>query len=150
MPTEKVVNQWDPPPPTTTAYAAGGAIALLAAIAVGLGYCELGAALAGISTVLGLVHIGGVVRMDIPRPPSPSADPVMGGGGWPPDPPPPAVLRSLALKAASTAFALSGGIVALTDCCRTALPLLGLSVLTAAAGLYAGRRKTAATPATRR
>lgn len=138
-PTEKVGNQWDPPPPTSTVYVAGGAMALLAAIAVALGYCELGAALAGVATVLGLVHVTQVSRMDIPLPPPRPGEPVEGSGGWPPDPPPPHMLMSMGLKSASTAFALSGGIVAMTDCCEIAALLLGLSVLTAGLGVAVGR-----------
>lgn len=149
-PRDKVVNQWDPPPPTTTVYMAGAALALFAAVAVGLGYCELGAGLAGLSTVLGLVHIAGVTRMDIPQPPSPRPQPVDGSGGWPPDPPPPTLLKSLAFKSAATAFAASGAVVALTDCCETALIPLGLSVVTAAIGMGIGRPRTTTTATTAR
>jgi hypothetical protein len=149
MAEEKGINNWDPPPPRILSFAPGTVLALLALIAVALANCPLGAGLAGAATLAGLYAVGRMtsvnLKVDLTRAAALAANAEKGRGGLPPDPPPPRLLKATAAMAASTAFSLSGAIVALSPCCQIAQWILGLSAASGIGALVLSRNKAVVT-----
>lgn len=155
MPEDRGITHWDPPPPRPTAFVVAGAFILASIVAVVMGQLTIGAGLAFVAVVAGLVNLGQTFRMNLkvdtgrlnqqrdarrisaPDPTTSGAE--IGGGGIVPDPPPPRMLMMVAFKAFAIAFAVAGVIAALSDC--DPLPFLGLALATAVVALILDRRK---------
>lgn len=156
MPEDRGITHWDPPPPRPTAFVVAGAFILASIVAVAMDRLNLGAGLAFVAVVAGLINLGQTFRMNLkvgtrrasqqrdanrePDDDEPSTDDAeIGGGGIVPDPPPPRMLMMVAFKAFAIAFALAGVIAALANC--DPLPFLGLGLATAVVALALDRRK---------
>ncbi|HSN87109.1 MAG TPA: hypothetical protein VL025_10155 [Thermoanaerobaculia bacterium] len=159
MAEDRGITHWDPPPPSPTAFVVAGAFILASIAAVAMGQLMLGAGLAFVAVVAGLINLGQTFRMnlrvdtvrlnrqrdtqrlstdDSTDDPS-TAEAEFGGGGILPDPPPPRMLMMVAFKAFAIAFAVAGVIAALSDC--EPLPFLALALVTAVVALALDRRK---------